>query len=137
MVPYDLQTLHNLRKRGQCPTLPVFVTERRDWQRRLTDLGSLCIRVETPDDTEHDWRALSGLHCILLTFGDILTMGSRYEELQWKILKANPSQFEVFFQDLVYGREAPSFSTVVVGIQEPILKIFQRDKLLWRLLRTG
>ena len=74
MVPFDLITLHNLRRRGQCPKLPVFVTDRWDWQQKLADLGSLCIRLKSASDHEHDWSAIAGLHCILLCHGDILEL---------------------------------------------------------------
>lgn len=135
MAPYELQTLHGLRKRGQCPKLPVFVTDRWDWSRKLADFGGLCVRLQSPSDLDHDWSALAGLHCMLLCHGELMRMGSRYEALSWKLLEARPSQFELFFQEKVYGRSEPCFSTLVIGVQEPIDKIIQRDALLYRLLR--
>jgi hypothetical protein len=135
VVPYDLQTLHNLRKRGQCPTLPVFVTDRWDWQKKLADLGSLCIRLHV-DDCKQDWTAIRGLHCILLCFGGS-SRAQRYERLSWALLEGRPSQFEAFYEDVQYGRTGPCYTSLILGVQEPIEKIMQRDCLLWRLLRLN
>jgi hypothetical protein len=136
VAPYDLQTLHSLRKRGQCPKLPVFVTDCWDWHQKLLDLGALCIRLRNPQDLDHDWSALRGLHCMLLC-NDHSMRCQRYEALAWKLLDAKPSQLEAFYPDVQYGRVGPSHTTLVVGVQEPIDKIMRRDSLLWGLLRFG
>lgn len=136
VVPYDLQTLHTLRKRGQCPTLPVFVTDRWDWHRKLTDFGGLCVRLRNSADHNHDWSALRGLHCMLLCNGHSMQC-QHYEALSWKLLEGKPNQFEVFYEDMQYGRPGPSYTSLILGVQEPIEKIMQRDSMLWRLLRYG
>lgn len=135
-APYDLQTLHRLRSRAQCPALPVFVTDRWDWQQKLVELGSLCIRVQSPSDHKHNWSALRGLHCMLLCDAEGGSERSRrYEQLSWSLLEGMPSQFEVFYRDVQYGRGGPSYTSLVLGVQEPIEKIMRRDALLYRLLK--
>lgn len=136
MAPYELTTLHNLRRRGQCPKLPVFVTDVWDWRERLQDIGCLAIRVRNPADHEHDWSALRGMHCILLCNGHSMRC-QHYEPLAWKLLEAKPSQLEAFYGDVQYGRSEPCYTSLIVGEQEPIDKIIQRDALLCRLLRHG
>lgn len=125
-MPHDLAELHRLRRRGQCPKLPVFVTTRWDWQQKLLDLGSLCIRVRNPADCEHDWSALRGLHCILVQDrGDFAALGQA-------LLGARPYQLETFH---VGVRNCQRLSVLVCGQAEPIDKLQQRDALLERLLR--
>lgn len=134
-APYDLLTLHRLRSRGQAPKLPVFVTDSWDWQQRLLDLGALCIRVRTPQDCEHDWSALRGLHCILLH--RYLTWAVQYKtggygQLGQALLAAGPAQLETFHAEEIF--HTGLFSRLVVGTQEPLKKLERRDELLWRLL---
>lgn len=126
-APYDLVQLHALRRRSQCPKLPVFVTDCWEWQQKLADLGALCIRVRHSGDFEHDWSALRGMHCILL-----LRTGS-YAPLGMALLEAGPSQLETFHPGEL--QPGPLLSRLVVGTPEPIEKLQQRDALLERLLR--
>lgn len=135
-TPNDLQTLHGLRRRGQCPQLPVFVTDCWDWQQTLLDLGALCIRVRNHQDVNHDWSALRGLHCLLLC-NDHSSRCQRYEAICWKLLEAGPAQLEAFYPDVQHGRTGPCYTSLVYGQQEPIDKIMRRDTMLWRLLRYG
>lgn len=125
-MPYDLAELHRLRRKGQCPKLPIFVTTRWDWQQKLIELGALCIRVRNISDSEQDWSALRGLHCILLCDrGDYAALGQA-------LLAASPYQLETFHYGL---RNTHRLSVLVCGQQEPIEKIQQRDAMLERLLR--
>ncbi len=127
-TPYDLRQLHELRRRGQCPKLAVFVTDSWDWHQRLADIGVLCIRVQRPQDCEHDWSAIRGLDCVLLyrRFGDFSGLGQA-------LLAAGPSRLETFHVD--EPQTGPLYSRLVVGKPMPYLAAFRRDTLLNRLLR--
>ena len=128
-APYDLAVLHALRKRGQCPHLPVFVTDSWDWQRRLQDFGCLAIRVQNPSDSEHDWRAVGGLHCMLLE-----RMGN-YAALGQALLAAAPAVLETFDPKRCGTILLPS--RTVLGAIPSHADRCRRDHLLGRLLRHG
>lgn len=90
MTPRELSLLAALRRRGQCPTMTVFVTECWRWAEALEDLGCLAIRVRNCDDWEHDWAPLAGLSVILLQrAGDYAALGQA-------ILAAKPADLETF-----------------------------------------
>jgi hypothetical protein len=66
MTPFELRALANMRRRGQAPTLAVFVMD--DWTKAMQltdDVGVLVIRVRNARDFEHDWTPLAGLWAYL------------------------------------------------------------------------
>lgn len=101
-TPSELALLAVLRKRGQCPTMTVFVTDNWKWADKLEELGCLAIRVRDGADAEHDWSPLAGLSVMLLQ-----QKARDYAALGQAILAANPSDFETF--------EVPRVSRVVCG----------------------
>lgn len=115
MIPRELSLLAELRRRGQCPTMTVFVTDNWQWADKLEDLGCLAIRVRVAD-FNHDWSPLCGLEVILLVrFGDIAPLGQA-------ILAANPAKFETF--TLREGAQ------LVCGSRLPHRARWRRDELL-------
>jgi hypothetical protein len=115
-MPFELDILRALRRRGQCPTMTVFVTECWRWADQLQDLGCLVIRVRNCDDWQHDWSPLTGLSVILLQrAGDYAALGQQ-------ILAANPADLETF--TLRNG------ATHVCGTKLPWRQQFRRDELL-------
>jgi hypothetical protein len=138
-TPYDLRVLHTLRSRGQLPQLSIFVTDKYQWQQMLLDFGALCIRVQGVADTEHDWSAIRGLNCMLvcrgLGFHDAWHRGG-YAKLGHALLAAEPAQLETFHPEEDW-QPGPCMSRVVVGTQLPLMKLQERDAMLYRLLRYG
>lgn len=127
-TPFDLRQLHDLRRRGQCPKLTVFVSDCWDWQQKLAELGALCIRVQGPQDCEHDWSAVRGLDCVLLyRRGDFTGLGLA-------LLAASPSRFETFHVD--QPQPGALYSRLVLGQPMAYPDAFRRDTLLNRLLRN-
>lgn len=115
-APSELALLRELRRRGQCPTMTVFVTENWKWADKLEDLGCLAIRVRNCDDWEHDWSPLCGLSVILLQrFGDYAALGQA-------ILAANPADFETY--------QLPKGSRVICGTWLTIRDRCRRDELI-------
>jgi hypothetical protein len=129
-APYDLRELHALRRRGQCPALPVFITDNWDLQRKLVDFGALCIRVRNHTDIAYDWTAIRGLHCILLC------REGEYTDLGIALLEAGPSTLETFHREPQRRGNWYCYSRLVVGPEEPIQQIVRRDTLLFRFLRN-
>lgn len=116
MTPRELELLAALRRRSQCPTMTVFVTENWRWADKLEDLGCLAIRVRNCDDWDHDWSPLAGLSVILLQrFGDYAALGQA-------ILAANPADFETY--------QLPKGSQVVCGTWLTIRDRCRRDELI-------
>jgi hypothetical protein len=115
-TPSELALLAVLRRRGECPTMTVFVTENWKWADKLEDLGCLAIRVRNADDWEHDWSPLCGLPVILLQrYGDYAALGQA-------ILAANPADFETW--------RMPKGGQLVCGTPLPVRDRCRRDELI-------
>lgn len=128
-TPSELLLLHQLRRRGQCPQLPVFVVKRWEWHQRLLDFGCLAIRVRSESDHNHDWSAVRGLTCILVRDGQ------PYADIGSALLAASPSRLETFDPTPPGSCALPS--SVVIGREMPYADKCRRDRLLERLLRYG
>lgn len=128
-VPSELSLLGQLRRRSQCPQLPVFVTKRWEWHERLLEFGCLSIRVRDASDCEYDWSPLGGLFCILVRDG------GPYSDLGAKLIAAKPSRLETFDPMPPGSYLLPS--RVVIGDELPHAQKCRRDRLLERLLRYG
>lgn len=115
-TPFELEALRILRRRGQCPTMTVFVTDCWAWADKLEDLGCLAIRVRNPQDAEHDWSPLSGLSVILLQ------RRGNYAALGQAILAAGPADLETY--------QLPKGSRTVCGTWLTPYERSQRDILL-------
>lgn len=89
-TPFELQALATLRRRGQCPSRVVFVTDNWAWASKLEDLGCLAIRVRSPSDADHDWSPFNGLTVVLLE------RSGNYAALGQAILAAGPLTLETF-----------------------------------------
>lgn len=65
-MPNNLWQLHELRKLGKSPVLPVFVVGMKAWifHTNMESMGALSIRVR-PEDAKQDWQALAGLDVII------------------------------------------------------------------------
>lgn len=63
-TPFDLRQLRTLRRNGQSPSLPVFLTNNWQFQSNLQQCGAMVIRVN-PGDSSEDWEAIAGLEVIL------------------------------------------------------------------------
>lgn len=136
-TPYDLERLHALRRRGQCPQMPVFVTDSWKWAQRIPDCGALCIRVQSPSDHRHDWSALVGLHCILVEWR------GNYAELGQALLSASPSILETFHDSpqlrsgwWCYSRLVWMDRNMDLGEKQPGSLLMRRDALFYRFLRS-
>jgi hypothetical protein len=93
MTPYELRALANMRRRGQAPTLAVFVMDDWAWATRLTDdIGALTIRVRNARDYEHDWAPLAGLWVYLILRNPQATDVADFSAA---ILRANPVKLTV------------------------------------------
>jgi hypothetical protein len=93
MTPFELRALANMRRRGQAPTLAVFVMDDWAWASRLTDdIGALTIRVRNARDFEHDWAPLAGLWVYLILRNPAPTDVADFSAA---ILRANPVKLTV------------------------------------------
>lgn len=98
MTPYELRALANIRRRGQSPTLAVFVTD--DWSKatQLTDdVGVLAIRVRNARDFEHDWAPLAGLWTYLWLRW---AKPPELADFSAAILRANPAKLTTKVNDM-------------------------------------
>lgn len=93
MTPYELRALQALRRRGQAPTLAVFVMDDWAWAARLTDdIGALTIRVRNAKDHDHDWSAVAGLWVYLILRNPA---PADLADFSAKLLRANPVKLTV------------------------------------------
>jgi hypothetical protein len=93
MTPYELRALANFRRRGQAPTLAVFVMDDWAWAARLTDdIGVLTIRVRNARDHDHDWSAVAGLWVYLILRNPA---PADVADFSAAILRANPVKLTV------------------------------------------
>lgn len=93
MTPFELRALANMRRRGQAPTLAVFVMDDWAWATRLTDeLGALTIRVRNARDHDHDWSAVAGLWVYLILRNPA---PADLADFSAKILRSNPVKLTV------------------------------------------
>jgi hypothetical protein len=93
MTPYELLALANLRRRGQAPTLAVFVMDDWAWAARLTDeVGVLTIRVRNAKDHDHDWSPVAGLWVYMILRNPA---PADLADFSAKILRANPVKLTV------------------------------------------
>ncbi len=128
-TPSELALLGKLRRRSQCPQLPVFVVKRWEWHQRLLNFGCLSIRVRDSSDCDHDWSPIGGLACILVRDG------MPYTDLGAALIAANPATLETFDPTPLGSYCLPS--RVVIGREMPHAQKCKRDRLLERLLRYG
>jgi hypothetical protein len=77
-----LSDLGHLRRRGQSPALPVFVTDIGSLAHNLREIGAMVVWA-TPDSKNWDWRPVAGLEVIL-------ALGFTYRELAERVRDANP-----------------------------------------------
>lgn len=63
-TPFNLDRLRTLRRSGQSPSLPVFVTSNWVFFANMERCGAMAIRVR-PEDCEHDWEPVAGLDVVL------------------------------------------------------------------------
>jgi hypothetical protein len=77
-----LSDLGHLRRRGQSPALPVFVTDIGSLAQNLREIGAMVVWA-TPDSKNWDWRPVAGLEVVL-------ALGFTYRELAAKVKEANP-----------------------------------------------
>lgn len=93
MTPFELRALAAMRRRGQAPTLAVFVMDDWAWATRLTDdIGALTIRVRNARDHQHDWSALAGLWVYLMLRNPA---PADVADFSAEILRANPAKLTV------------------------------------------
>jgi hypothetical protein len=93
MTPYELRALATMRRRGQAPTLAVFVMDDWAWASRLTDdIGALTIRVRNARDYEHDWSPVAGLWVYLILRNPA---PADVADFSAAILRANPVKLTV------------------------------------------
>lgn len=93
MTPFELRALANMRRRGQAPTLAVFVMDDWAWASRLTDeIGVLTVRVRNARDHDHDWMPLAGLWVYLILRN---SAPADVADFSAAILRANPVKLTV------------------------------------------
>jgi hypothetical protein len=77
-----LSDLAGLRRRGQSPALPVFVTDIGTLAHNLREIGAMVVWATT-DAPKWDWRPVAGLEVIL-------ALGWTYRDLAERVKDANP-----------------------------------------------